>query len=339
MPTQPLSPADSKSYIGFARQTVKGTAVAPTRFAQYVGPVSFAHNPNLRDVREAGGGSTIARQVKDFIAPGVQIAAPMRPEYAGDVLALMLGSAGVPSGAGPFIHTIIPDDARQLVTFERSIADDIIERVVDGVIGQVTLAYQKRDQGPELMVTAIAEGRTETDEAAPTAETYETDRPLLRSDCVWTVDTTLNPVNVESAVIDLQWALDTTILADSVVRTDIVKLHLTGSVELVQLFDTTDEAEAYRRTHYWDGTAADTVPGELIYPGDLLVVANNGLAAAAEREVSIELPNINWGEAELTENDPDASEAIRLTRRGVIIAPAPAVTVLITNNLATDYLA
>lgn len=338
MPTEPLSPADSRSYFGFAKQATKGTGLAPSFFAAYVGPVQFAHNPNLRDIREAGGGSTIARQVKDFIAPSTQFAFPIRPDLTGAALAFFLGSAGVPAGAGPYVHTLTPADGRILVSFERNLADDVIERIIDGVISQITLSYAKRDSGPELMATAIAEGRTEEDQAGPAVESYETDRPFLRSDCTWTIDTTLTPANVESATIDLQWAMDTTILADSVVRSDIMKLHLTGSVEVVQLFETSDEADAYRRTHYWDGATAGTTPGELVYPGDLQVVADYG-AGAAQRVVDMNLPNINWGEAVLTENDPDASEAVRLTRRGVIVAPAPAVTATITNNRATDYLA
>lgn len=336
MPTQPLSPADSRNYLGFAKQTVLGTGVVPSFFAAYIGAIAFAMNPQLRDVREAGGGSTIARQVKDFVAPAHQFAAPVRSDLAGAILAFFLG-AEVLAGAGPFTHTLTPNDGRILVSTERNLADDIIERQIDAVIGQATLAYQKRDSGPELMVTAIAEGRTQEDQASPAVETYETDRPLLRSDCTWTVDTTLTPTNVESAIIDLQWALDTTILADSVIRADLVKLHLTGSVELVQLFATSDEADAYRRTHYWDGAAAGTVPGELVYPGDLQVVASFGTGAAT-RAVDVLLPNLNWGEAELTPNDPDASEAVRLTRRAAVIGPDPAVTIVVTNSRATAYI-
>ena len=336
MPTEPLSPADSRSYLGFAKQTVLGTGVAPSFFAAYVGAIAFAMNPQLRDVREAGGGSTIARQVKDFVGPAHQFAASMRSDLAGAILAFFLGT-DVIAGVGPYTHTMTPADARILVSTERNIADDIIERQIDAVIGQVTLAYQKRDSNPELMITAIAESRTQEDQAAPAVESYETDRPLIRSDTLWTVDTTLNPINVESAVIDLQWALDATILADSVIRTDLVKLHLTGSVELVQLFATSDEADAYRRTHYWDGVTAGTVPGELVYPGDLQVVASFGVGAAT-RAVDVSLPNLNWGEAELTPNDPDASEAVRLTRRAAVIGPGPAVTVVVTNSRAAAYI-
>jgi hypothetical protein len=338
MPTQPLSPADSRSYLGFARQTTKGTGVAPTRFATYVGAVTFNHNPQTRQVREAGGGLVPARTLKDFIAPGVQFGAPMRPDLVGAVLALFFGTSPTPTGAGPYTHTITPADGRQLVTFERNLADDVIERIIDGVITQVTLSYQKRDSGPELMFTAVAEGRTEEDRPSPTAETYEADRPFLRSDCAWTVDTSLTPLNVESCTIDITKEFDGTILADGLVRSDIVPLRYAISVELIQLFESADEADAYRLTHYYDGTATPgTQPGELTYPGDLEVLADYGAGAGA-RSIEIAIPNIDWGEAILSDNDPEASEAVRLTRRGDVVAGAGApITATVVNNTATAY--
>lgn len=341
MPTQPISPADSRSYLGFARQTVKGTAVPPAFFANYVGAVAFAHNPNLRDIREAGGGLVPARQVKDFIAPAIQFGAPMRPDLIGAVSAFFLGADTV-SGAGPFDHAILPVDGRELVTFERNIADDIVERIVDGVITQVTYSYQKRDSGPELMFAAVAEGRTETDEATPTAEAYETERPFLRSDCTWAVDTggqNLTPTNVEACTIDVVKEFDATILADGMVRSDIVPLRYAISIELVQLFESADEALSYRLTHYYDGSTQvpQATPGEIVYPGDLAVTADYD-AAADQRSLVVTVPNINWGEAELTENDPEASEAVRLTRRGIAVVAANPITVDAKNNNAVDYI-
>lgn len=340
MPTQPLSPADSRSYLGFGLQATKGTAVAPDKFATYVGAIDFSHNPNLREVREAGGGLVPARQLKDFIAPAVQFATPMRPDIVGAILAYTFGDDNV-TGVGPYAHVLVPVDGRELLTFERNIADDVVERIVDAVITQVILNYQKRDSGPELMISAVAQGRNETNEGStPTVETYETERPFLRSDCTWTVDTSLTPTNVEACTITIDRQFDATILADSVVRSDIVPLRYAIGVELVQLFESADEAAAYRLTHYYDGTATPAAaPGELVYPGDLQVVATYGVGAAA-RTVDVDLPDINWGEAVLTENNPEASEAVRLTRRGIAVAGAGApITATVTNNTTADYLA
>lgn len=339
MPTVPLSPADSRSYLGVGRQTTKGTDVAPTHFLTYVGPITFSHNPNLRDVREAGGGAVPARQVKDFLSPGIQGATPMRPDLIAALIAFFLGGETGVTGAGPYTHEFTYADARQLLTFERNIADDVTERLVDSVAHQLTLNYQKRDSGPELMATLVADARSPEDQASQTSESYETDRPWLRSDCTWTVDTSLTPTNIESATIDLRKEYDATILADSVVRSDIVPLRLAVSIELVQLFESADEAAAYRLTHYYDGTGTPgTAPGELVYPGDLTVAAAYGTGGGA-RSLTVELPDVNWGEAVLTENNPEATEAVRLTRRGIVVAGAgEPVTATVVNNTNADYL-
>ncbi len=341
MPTQPLSPADSRSFLGFGRQATKGTAVAPTHFATYIGQLGFAHNANLRDIREAGGGLVPARQVKDFIAPSVEYGMPIRPDQAGAALAMFLGSDTI-AGAGPYTHTLVPVDGRELVTFERNIADDVVERIIDGVFTGATIEYAKRDSTPELMIALTADGITEEDQAAPVVESYETDRPFLRSDTTWAVDTAeaLTPTNIESVTIDIQKEFDATVLADALTRSDIVPLRLGITVEMVQLFESSDEADAYRLTHYYDGTQTPAlVPGELTYPGDLQVISTYGTGAGL-RTLDVDLPTINWGEAELTENDPEASEAIRLTRRGIVVAGAGApITIVMTNNFATGYLA
>lgn len=345
MPTEALSPADLRNYLGIGFQAVKGTAVAPTFFAAFVDQVAFGHNPNLRDIREAGAGQTIARQVKDYLAPQTEFATPVRPDIGGAIMAAVLGASPLPAGVGPYVHTITADPGVVWLTVERNLADDVIERIIDSLITSVTIDYRKRSSGPELMISCNAPGIRPNDQGAvATADTYETDRPFLRSDCSWTIDTTLTPDNVESATISIEWAVDEQILADLVTRSSLVKLHLTGSIEVVQLFESADEALSYRLTHYYDGDAVPGVtPGELVYPGDFGVVADYTDPAGAneQRTFEVEIPAVNWGEAELTEPNPDASEAVRLTRRGVMIGNpgGEPVTVTATNGRATAYVA
>lgn len=341
MPTEALSPADARNYLGIGRQTVKGTGVVPAFFIPYVGQISFAHNPNIRNVREAGSQGVIARQVKDFLAPAAQAATPIKPDIAAALLAYALGSAPAPTGVGPYVHTITPSFSNVWLSTERNIADDTTERIIDSIISSFTLNYAKRDSGPELMLDIAIPGIRPTDTSgAPTAEVYDADRPFLRSDCTWLIDTSLTPTNVESATLAFAWRLDEAILADAVTRSSLVKLHLDCQIELVQLFETVDEGNAYRRTHYWDGAAAGTTPGEVVYPGTFAVTASYG-AGAAQRTLEVEMPTVNWGEAELTEPDPDTSEAVRLTRRGVMVANpgGQPITITATNARSTSYLA
>lgn len=337
MPTEALSPADSRNYLGIGKQTLKGTPVAPTFFVPYVSQISFGHEPNIRPIREAGGGQTIARTVKDFIAPNIEFASPAKPDIAAALFAYFLGAAGAPTGAGPFVHTITPTPGAVWLTWERNISDDVIERIRDALIGTLSFDMQKRDSGPEIMIACTGTGTVESYEAAPSAESYEADRPWLRSDGTYTVDTLVKP-NVESLRLDFTWTLDEAILANSIARYAIVKLHLECAIELVQIFDSSDDEDAYRSTHY--GSAVGTEPGEVVYRGSLTAAHTYG-AGAAERSLSIAIPNVDWGEAELTEPDPGASEAVRVRRAGFMVANpgGQPVTVTATNSRSTAYVA
>lgn len=336
MPTTALSPADSRSYFGYGRQSSLGTGVVPSVFAAYVGPVSVAHNPNIRDIREAGSDQVIARQVKDFIAPGAEFAIPGRPSAAADLLAAFLGTAGAPTGSGPYVHTITKAPTNINLSLERNIADDTIERIIDAIITQVTIDYRKRDQGPEVMLAASAEGLSVTSIGSATAESYEADRPFLRSDCSWEIDGEA-ATNVESATIGMQWAIDAAVLGDDITRIALVKLHLTATIEVVQLFNTAAERTAYLTTHYGTDTAG-TAPGEVVYEGDFTVTSSYG-SGTGTRALQVAFPVVNWGEAVLSDLNPDATEAHRLTRRGVMVAnpSGQPVTVTATNARTTAY--
>lgn len=337
MPTTELSPADPRNYWGFAKQTVKGTAVVPSYFAAYIDPVDFAHNPNIREIREAGGGHVIARQVKDFLAPSAGWGLAARPDIAGAMFAYFLGVAPAPTGAGPYVHTITPGVNAVWLTGERNLADDTIERIRDMLITDLVFDLRKRDQGPDLMLVATAQGLAEIIEDTATVESYEADRPWKRSDCTWTVDGA-SAINVERCTITLRWQMDLAALADAVTRATLVKLHLHGEIELVQMFNTTAERTAYLTTHY-GATTDGSEPTETVFNGALIVAATYG-AGAGVRAISVNMPEVDWGEAELTPNNPNASEAVRLTRRGKIVGNpgGSPITVTATNNKATAYI-
>lgn len=336
MPTAALSPADLRNYVGVGKQSVLGTGVVPSRSLAYVGPVSFLHNPNIRDVREAGGGGVIARQVKDYLAPGAELAVPVRPELGAVLAGYFFGVAGAPSGGGdPYTHTITQSLSNVNLSIERNIADDTIERVIDAIFTSLTFDLRKRDQGPEIMMALTAEGGVETAIAAATTEVYEAERPFLRSDCTWTIDGNA-ATNVESATLDFSWAIDATMLADGITRVALAKLHLTAAIEVTQIFNSTQARTDYLTTHYGTTTAA-TPPGETVYAGDFNVAMSYDNGSSNERSITIDVPVVNWGDAVLSDNNPEASEVVKLTRRGVMVANpgGEPVTITALNGLAT----
>ncbi len=334
MPTEALSPAHPDSYVGVGRQSAKGTGVAPTHFLAYTGAVELNHEPNIRQVREAGGGDMIARLNKDFVAPGLTAAAPLRPDLGAALCAWFLGADAISGVSDPWTHTITKAPGNVWLSIERSIADDVIERIIDGFATELTLDYRKRSSGPELMVTAAFGGLDTEPQGAATAESYETDAPYARSMCAWTVDGAA-ATNVESFTATMRWRYDEAMLADALNRVAAAKLHLEIGLELVQLFDSTAERDAYLSTHY--GTPAGTDYTEAVFQGDINVVATQ----SAARTFTVDLPQVQWGVARLPGNDPDASEAVRLTRTGQVIANpgGEPVTITALNGVSTGYLA
>lgn len=337
MPTEAVSPADLRNYLGFARQTVKGTGVAPNYFAAFVDSITFGQDPHIRPIREAGGGQTIARQVKDFVSTGIVLATPARPDIAGALFAYLLGTAGAPSGAGPYTHTITWDPGAVWLTLERSLADDVIERAVDGMILELVASFTKRDSGPEVMLAATVDALSQVFRTSATAESYETDAPFSRHHCTWTINGDAN-TNVESCIFTFSIAADQAMLADALQRAGLVKLHLEVGIELVQLFQSTAEGALYREVHYGADDGLTQVPE--VFRGAITVNANNGAAAGANRQLTIAIPQVDWGESVLTEPNPGGTEAVRLTTRGVMVANpgGEPVTVTAINDRETGYI-
>lgn len=327
MPTQPLSPADNRSYVGIGKQSAKGTGVAPTLFAAYVGQITFGHNPAVRPIHDAGGGEVIARQVRDIVQPQIQFGMPLRPSAAAQLAAYFLGADSVAGAADPYTHTITSAIAQVWLSLERNQADEVIERLVDAYLTEMVLNIAKRDSGPESMMVVTAGALNAEYQAGATVESYETLRPFLRSDATWIVDGSA-ATNVQEATFTFRWVTDEAIMADSVVRNNAVRLHLEADIELVQLFETAAEGDAYRATHYQ--TPTGTSPGETVYRGDLTVDFKYTDQAADDREFKVEFPTVDWHDATLTENDPETSEAVRLTRTGRMVFNSAGEPVTIT---------
>lgn len=333
----PYSPADPRHYFGFARQATKGTAVTPALFARYQDEAEFAHNPQITPKREAGAGFAVARSVKDVQANSARLVVPFQPDVGAAIMALILGDDQVSAGPDPFTHTITPTVAMNWITAERNLADELIERLVDAVFTNAEVRIQKRDASSELSMIADLMGLTVARQTVAATEAYEADAPYVRSQATWTVDGSAS-TNCESATLRIGWNYDDAMLADAVTRVNTIKLQLNVEVELVQLFASQDELDAYIATHY-DANPTGLTPGETILEGDLTVAFSKGVVP--NRSVTFTLPRVTWTDARVTEGNPSGNEGTRLTRTGFAAAPAavPVLTVTALNGRSTSYTA
>jgi hypothetical protein len=337
MPSNPISPAAAANYIGFGKQSVKGTGVAPAYFAAYIEQVDLAHNQAIRQIREGGKGLYVARDVKDVHAPGFRFAAPARPDITAAIMAYFLGADSVSGGGDPYTHVLTPTEAMTWLSLERNINDEVTERLVDGFFLEVQVDIRKRDAGPETVLIVTGGALSPTWQASPTAETYETARPWLRSDATWKLDGNTE-TNVERATLTMRWVVDESLLADDLTRADAVKLAFEADLTVVQIFEATADLDAYRATHY--GSSSGTAADETVYQPDASesfeVDLSYNAAGPVERAVTFLIPKVAWTEAKLTEPTPNASEAVKLTRTGHLIHDTTPLTVTAVNSLSAD---
>ncbi len=336
--TAAFSPALPEHYFGLAKQASKGTGVAPAFFAAYTEALALDHNHAIRAVREGGAGFLIARHLRDAALPTFRFAAPLRADLFGIVATLFLGKDTISGASDPFTHTITNDVPTLWATVERNIKDEEIERLVDAFITELTIDIRKRDSGPEMLMVASGGALSAERQPTPTAESYETNRAFLRSDIAWLIDGNV-PTNVEACTVSMRWQYDESILADAVTRFDAAKIAFEVDVEIVQVFNSAQEAIDYRETHYFSGAAdgTGTVYAETVYGSGASAFAM--VPTFTDREASITIPALDWSEAKLTEPDPEASEAVRLTRTGHLIAPSAgeAITLVADSATATAY--
>lgn len=340
MPTVPVSPSAAEHYFGFGKQSAKGTGVAPAFFAAFVEELQARPGKNIREIQEGGTGPYIARGVTDLYVPTWRFAAALRPDVAAAIYAFFLGTAGVPAGTGaPYTHTLTNASGRPVWTsFERNIGDEIIERIVDGFITEIVLDIRKRDQGPEAMLEVSGTGLSLAVVSAAT-DSYEADRPFLRSDAAWKVDNAA-VTNIERARVVSRWVHDEGMTTDAVTRADATKVQFQTDVEVVTLWSTAAEALAYKEIHYpvVAGDGSGTAPSERVHQPS----ATNSFEVDfnyTDREFKLNLAKVLWKDAEISEPNPSATEACRLTRRGVLIAATTPVTVTAKNTRSTNYLA
>ena len=344
MPTVPISPSSEKHYLGVGRQAARGTGVVPTHFATFVDRIGLTVGQQLRKIREAGSALYPARHVKDVYLPGAEFGHPIRPDEAAFMMALMLGTSPAPTGTDPYTHTITPNEVQTWASIERNIGDDLIERLIDAFFIEAVIDIRKRDSGPEPVISYTVGALSVQEQGAAQAESYETDKPFLRSDATWTVDGVGLVNTVETCTITLRWAFDEGVLADALIRGDAVKLRLDGTIELVNLYRDPADIAAYRLIEYGPNAAAPpNNPEEQVYTGDFDVEfdhSRGGVTEDQQRQFKVTIPVVDWTMARVDEPQMDANEAIRIRRTGEMMANpgASPITITAINAVSGAYI-
>ena len=334
----PYVSSSDKNYVGFGKQSAKGSAAAPTVFAPYMGAVNLDHGMAAEEVREGGIGPYVSRHVKTKHDPNGGCGFAWRPSTGGKIAAYFLGADAI-SGAGvPYSHAATPTETVVYVSVEQNLADEFVERFVDAAISGLSISGEG---GGDLMAALTWLAMTPAWQASAATETYETGisgstpgGPYRQNEATYTIDGG-GATDVQSWKLDLAWKMDEDIRLSAVTRSYIVKLELTGKITLKQLLLA---ATTYRTVNY--GSASGTAADRNFNAGSFVAAYDNGLATTNQRTLNITAPNINWLVDKYTPLNPDGETAWN-EREGTLkkVAGTPFVTITSGTADAAGYLA
>jgi len=195
------------AYIGFGKQSVAGTAVAPTRFSRWSAVreaseamrMGYYHDGSSRD-------ATIGLKLATW--HDIAYTTWLYPDASTALLNYFLGGADtVTGGADPYKHsfnelsgalTSLP-----IVSFEHSMGNGLeVDRIKDCLVDQLTL---KAVAGNLTTLDVVAKGTGAVAQGSGATVTFETDRPAIYADGTLTlVGVDVAPCDVTQVSIDMK---------------------------------------------------------------------------------------------------------------------------------------
>lgn len=320
--------AANDGYVSFGRQSAKGTGVAPSKFGRFITAVGNPTN-EIKEFREGGfeKEGAFAEKVGMIFPFSVNLYA--RPDIIGLLATMILGSDTV-SGAGPYDHLIVPK-VGQLdwwsVEFQR-VNDTLVERLVDCKPTSLVLTGSAGE-----FIEATVEGQGLNDDASVSAATpsYEADKMFKFLQGAFTI---FGGANLEITEFTLTVTMDTEFIqAAGLVYQQAVDKFVDVTLDMTLKCTQDDE---YRRIYF--GGASGNAPDEALEASQVVLVFNNGLAAAAERELSITIPEFSYFAADLTGLSAEGDVYYyALSGKATYDGTGPLVQFDVKNNESSEY--
>ncbi|MHB8928760.1 MAG: phage tail tube protein [Bacillota bacterium] len=313
-------------YIGMAKQALKGTAVAPSKFIKFLSAPKMAPVQDVSREPEGGSGRDDSLAVKIKHKHDGSFSCYARPDIAGFLLAMALGADSV-AGAGPYDHTIVPADTLPWLTVEMQ--RQLVERIGDCKIESVDI---EGESGKPIKLAVTFLGTKTHIEAAPTATAYETEAPFVFTGAVFTINTVASTL-IEKFKISIKNGLDGDIFTNAITRNDIVEHHRQVDVEFTAKFESADD---YKKVYY--GGIAGVDPASSVFEGALIIAATYGAGAGA-RGLTITIPVLKYVSGPIDDLDPAGKtlnqEFVGFATKGT----DPIITVAVKNNTTLGYFA
>jgi hypothetical protein len=290
--------------LGIGKQPSKGTGGAPNLWVPYLPSVDLDHALTINKLLEASGGYRVTYSEKISEIPVGKFSMLCRPGITARLVSYLLGVDTFTPGS-PNLHVVTDDLNTDYLSIEQNLADESIERFVDGAIAELVFTVDQSTRA--IRVTGSWIGTVPSFQAAATAESYEAANPFLISDGVYNVDGAGAVANVASFTITVRFVYKMPLINDVIVAF-LVKVREELDFEITQL--ATDIAAEYRKTI--TGSSVGTTYQKIAQSGSFVADFNYG-AGASLREMKLEIPSLDYDSAKYTSLNPEGEE-IYVTR-------------------------
>lgn len=311
----------SNGYLGFVKQSVKGTAIAPTKFCRLSAAEGLEIIQETSEVRTLNGDEELDSINKIGSKPGGSFQSLVRPDLAAAIMAFVLGADSVATGS-PNTHTITRADTIPWITIERKL--DNIERLEDCKINQVVI---NGVAGKELSIDVSYMG-IDSDIVTTATATYETDEPFMFFDGVFTVNGSAD-TTIKAFTLTINRNLED-IITTSYKRDDMLEAAFSIDLNYSLVFQASDAK--YPAILYGAGAAiVDT-----LHDGAFIADFTYGTSAAA-REFKITLPALKTISAKKNLDPVTKAVTLEVSAKGIKSASAM-ITVDCKNTTSVAYI-
>lgn len=320
----------TNGYIGIGRQTDKGSDVVPTDYARFLTGDINPENETI-NFREGGFGrqGMFVEKVGEIFTGTFDVNG--RADIAGLLFTMALGADQV-SGSDPYVHTITPA-ALQWWSIERMILggltpNEIVDRYTDCKLNALAFSGTAGDL---LKLSVDFQGLSVDSSNAAQTPSYSTDGILKFLHGTFTAfgGATTEITSFTCTITNNLEPVQT----GSLTYEQLVELNLDVTLDFTIKVTQEDE---YRKVYY--GSSSGTAALEALEATQVEFTFNNGLAAAAEREIKITIPELTYTAAPLTNLNADA-EVIFMDATGISTNDGtnPLITVVVSNADTTAY--
>lgn len=310
----------SYGYLGIAKQTAKGTGVAPTKFIRLSAAEFIEQVQETMDVRSLSGDEELETILKKFHRPDGSFQTLARPDAGAFLLAMILGADSVSGTESPYTHTITRANTLPWLTIERKL--ESAERIIDCKLNQITISGES---GNPVLLDVSFMGTDSSIESAATPS-YETNDPFMFYQGTYTLDGgAVTTVNSFSIVISRNLE---EVFTTGYIRNDFVETLFNIDVSLRLKFE---DDTLYKNILYGGGTS----PSNVLDDGSLVIDLTYG-SGADLKEFKIELPQLKHLSA-AKHLDPDSKAVYLDVSSRAVKGASEIITVTVKNEISGAY--